>query len=57
VIYRLDLYYKTNAILFKEQIDTIEDGSLIAVKHIEAIGSQKEQCYFAISNDTGFTVW
>ena len=39
VIYKLDLYYKTNAKVFNEQVNSITDNSLLAVKHIEAVGS------------------
>ena len=37
----------------------ITEHSKVAVKKVEAIGSQKEQIYFAVSNDGrgGFKVW
>ena len=35
----------------------IDDSSLVAVKHIEKVGKQKEQIYYAISNGGAFTVW
>ena len=57
VIYRLDLYYKQNKMIFKEETNKIANDSLVAVKHNEKIGNQKEQAYFAISSGIKFAVW
>ena len=35
----------------------IDDSSLVAVRHVEKVGKEKEQVYYAISNGGGFAVW